>query len=62
MTTPTEVVKKQLSSEEKNILDMSNRVILKGDYGTGKTFLLAEKVKQVFFWRILKASLANPRT
>jgi hypothetical protein len=42
---PTEAVKKHL--DDPTILDKSNRVILRGDYGTGKTFFLTEKIKLV---------------
>jgi len=37
----------QLSKEEQDILENSNRVILTGDYGTGKTYHLLEKVKKL---------------
>jgi ubiquitin-conjugating enzyme E2 A len=47
MKTNAEAAKKLLSSEEQQVLDESHRVILTGDYGTGKTYHMLEKAKNL---------------
>jgi ubiquitin-conjugating enzyme E2 A len=47
MKTNAEAAKNQLTYEEQLLLDESNRVILTGDYGTGKTHHLVEKVRKL---------------
>jgi hypothetical protein len=47
MKTNAEAAKNLLSNEEQQILQGSNSVILIGDYGTGKTYYLVEKVKKL---------------
>jgi ubiquitin-protein ligase len=47
MKASAEAAKNQLTDQEKEILKNSKRVLLTGDYGTGKTYYLVEKVKKL---------------
>ncbi len=47
MKTNAEAAKKLLSEEEKQILDEKCGVVLEGDYGTGKTYHIVEKIKKL---------------